>query len=204
MGFALAQSGKEGDSLGRIYTCTDSRGRTITSDRPIADCIDREQRELNHSGTTLRRLDPTWTPREQAERDERQRQAAMAVARQQEERRRERALLIRYPTAAMHDQERADALAQIDSVLSAAKRRLVELGDDRSKLDGELEFYRKDVSKAPPSLRRQLADNAQSVTVQNRFIGEQEDEKRRLNQRFDQERNRLKRFWNPDASRTGP
>jgi hypothetical protein len=196
-GAAQAQPASKESSSAGIYSCTDGRGRTITSDRPIPDCIDREQRELNPSGTTRRRLEPTYSAREQAEREERQRQAAMAVLRQTEERRRERALLVRYPTATVHDRERADALLQIDAVIGAAKKRVAELNEERRKVDEEMEFYKKDVSKAPASMRRQLDDNAQSVAVQNRFIGEQEEEKRRLNARFDEERSRLKLLWGP-------
>jgi hypothetical protein len=33
------------------------------------------------------------------------------------------------------------------------------------------------------------------VAVQNRFIGEQEDEKKRVNARFDEEQARLKPIW---------
>ncbi len=32
-----------------IYTCTDAQGRRITSDRPIAACIDRPQRDQRHA-----------------------------------------------------------------------------------------------------------------------------------------------------------
>lgn len=182
-----------------IYNCTDSRGRNITADRPIADCIDREQRELNSSGTTRRKIEPTYTAREQAERDERARLAQIQASRQNEERRRERALLIRYPNAGAHDRERAEALVQIDAVIRAARQRLGELADERKKVDDELEFYKSDVSKAPGSVRRKLDDNVQSVSVQNRFIGEQEEEKRRVNARFDEERARLRQLWSADA-----
>ena len=178
-----------------IYSCVDARGRTITADRPIADCSDREQRELNPSGTIKRKVDPTLTAREQAEREERERQALQAQLRAQEERRRERALLIRYPTPAAHDRERVEALAQIDAVIQAAKKRLSELAEDRKKVDEEMEFYSKDVSKAPGSLRRQLDDIQHSASVQSRFIGEQEEEKKRVNARFDEERTRLSRLW---------
>ncbi|MDM0002470.1 DUF4124 domain-containing protein [Variovorax sp. J22P240] len=178
-----------------IYSCTDAKGRTITADRPIPDCIDREQRELNPSGTTRRKLEPTYTAREQAEREERERQAQLLAARQLEERRRERALLIRYPTPMAHDRERAEALVQIDAVIQAAKKRLGELADERKRIDDELEFYKKDPSKAPDSIRRKVEDNARSVAVQNRFIGEQEDEKKRVNVRFDEEQARLKPLW---------
>lgn len=182
-----------------IYSCTDARGRTITADRPVADCIDREQRELNPSGTTRRRIEPTYTAREQAERDDRARQTQIAASRLNDERRRERALLIRYPNAKTHDRERGEALVQIDAVIKAARQRLGELAEERKKIDEELEFYKADVSKAPAAVRRKLDDNVQSVSVQNRFIGEQEEEKRRVNARFDEERTRLRQLWTVDA-----
>jgi hypothetical protein len=185
-----------------IYSCTDSRGRTITADRPVPDCIDREQRELNPSGTTRRRIEPTYTAREQAERDDRARQAQLATSRLREERHRERALLMRYPNAKAHDRERGEALVQIDAVIKAARQRRGELTDERKKIDDELEFYKDDVSKAPAALRGKLDDNTQSMSVQNRFIGAQEDEKRRVNARFDEERARLRELWTVDAGGT--
>ena len=183
-----------------IYSCTDARGRTITADRPVADCIDREQRELNPSGTTRRKVEPTYTAREQAEREERERAVQLQAARLVEERRRERALLVRYPNATAHDRERAEALVQVDVVIQAARKRLGELAEDRKKIDDELEFYKKDPSKAPDAVRRKIDDNARSVAVQNRFIGEQDDEKKRLNARFDEEQARLKPLWAANAS----
>jgi hypothetical protein len=94
-----------------------------------------------------------------------------------------------------HDRERAEALVQIDAVIQAAKKRLGELAEERKRIDDELEFYKKDPSKAPDSIRRKVEDNARSVAVQNRFIGEQEDEKKRVNVRFDEEQARLKPLW---------
>ena len=49
-----------------IYTCVDAKGRKITSDRPIVDCIDREQVELNPSGTVRRKVGPSLTAQERA------------------------------------------------------------------------------------------------------------------------------------------
>lgn len=190
---ALAQQGA-GSTAG-IYACVDAAGRTLTSDRPIPACADREQRELSPGGGTRRIVEPTWTAEELAAREAKKREAQQAALRAQEERRRERALLVRYPNAEVHERERKDALAQIDVVLQAARNRLVELAQARQQIDAELEFYAKDVSKAPPSLRRQIDDNEQAVSVQNRFIREQEDEKRRVNGRFDEERVRLIKLW---------
>lgn len=192
--------GGAGAAAGGIYSCTDAKGRTITADRPIPDCVDREQRELNPSGTMRRKIEPTYTARELAEREDRERQALLVASRQQEERRRERALLVRYPNAAAHDRERAEALVQIDVVIQAAKKRLAELGEDRKKIDDELEFYKSDPTKAPDAVRRKLDDNAKSVAVQNRFIGEQQDEKKRVNARFDEEQTKLAPLWAANTS----
>jgi len=199
---SAAQAQARATDSGGIYSCTDARGRTITADRPIADCLDREQRELGPSGTVRRTIEPTYTAREQAERDERARQTSQQASRMAEERRRERALLMRYPTPETHDRERAQAMVQIDIVVQAAKKRLEELGIERRAIDDELEFYKKDPARAPASLRRKLDDNVHGIAVQNRFITAQDDEKGRVNARFDEERARLKALWAPNAGRS--
>ena len=164
-GGAWAQQGQGPANGGSIYSCVDGSGRTITSDRPIPACFDREQVELTPSGTVRRRIEPRYTARELEQREARQREAEQAALRAREERRRERALLVRYPNAATHDRERSEAMKQIDAVIGAARTRLGELAEERRKIDGEMEFYKKDPSKAPPSLRRQLEDNDLAISV---------------------------------------
>ena len=178
-----------------IYTCVDGRGRTITADRPIAECTDRTQRELSRSGLVKRQLGPTLTAHEQAAQEEKNRLALEVRAREAEEKRRDRALLQRYPARAVHDQERIAALAQIDEVIKAASKRTVELGEQRRSLASEMEFYAKNPSRAPSVLKHRLEENDNSVLVQKKFIAEQEQEKRRVNQRFDEELARLKQLW---------
>jgi len=193
-----------------IYTCVDAKGRKITSDRPIVDCIDREQVELNPSGTVRRKVGPSLTAQERAAEEAKEREAAEERARRVEEKRRDHALLVRYPYRSVHDAERREALAQIDVVIKAAQQRLTELQQQRKKIDTEMEFYKKDPSKAPPSLRRQIEDNAQSTSVQIRFIADQEEEKKRVNARFDEDLVKLEKIWalsppkpGPESNRTG-
>jgi hypothetical protein len=112
-----------------------------------------------------------------------------------DEKRRDRALLIRYPNKGVHDRERAEALTQIAVVANAASTRSEELARQRTIIDAEMEFYKKDPSKAPAYLRRQLEENTQSQAVQKRFINEQDAEKRRVNVRFDDELVRLRQLW---------
>jgi hypothetical protein len=183
-----------------IYTCTDSRGRKITSDRPIIECIDREQKELNPSGTIRRTVDPSFTAHEQAEREELAKQRAAEEARVREERRRDRALLVRYPTIEVHVKERAEAIAQIDAVIAAAKKRTDELNQQKGQIDAEYEFYKKDPTKAPNSLKRQRDDNDRSRVIQAKFISDQDGEKARVNARFDEELVKLKELWGAQAA----
>ena len=178
-----------------IFVCTDARGRTLTADRPIPDCADRQQRELSPGGNLRRTLEPEYSPREQAEREARAREAAVQASRMNDERRRERALLMRYPTPASHDRERTEAMRQIDGLIETSRKHLEELTKERQPLIGEMEFYRKDPSRAPASLRQKLQDNDDSVAVQNRFIAGQEEERKRISARFDDERTRLDALW---------
>jgi len=178
-----------------IYTCIDSKGRRITSDRPITECLDREQRELTGSGTVKRVVPPSYTAEERARIDAQKKADEALQARIAEEKRRDRALLIRYPNKPVHDKERTDALAQIDEVISAVNKRAQALLDQRKDISAELEFYQNDVSKAPLWLRRKLEDNEQQVAVQQRFVVEQTQEKQRLNARFDEELVKLRQLW---------
>jgi hypothetical protein len=194
----LAQAGSvalaQGASPG-IYSCVDARGRKLNSDRPIAECIDREQKVLNPSGTVKGKLGPTLTAQERADVEAKEKQAFEEQARRDEEKRRDRALLLRYPNKAVHDAERAEAVAQINVVKNAALNRIDELNRQRKTIDVEMEFYKKDTSKAPRSLKSQIEDVAQSLAVQARFIADQEGETKRVNIRFDEELARLKGLW---------
>ncbi|MFZ2825919.1 DUF4124 domain-containing protein [Hydrogenophaga sp.] len=188
---ALAQDkGKAG-----IYSCVDSKGRRITSDRPIVDCLDREQRELNNSGVVKRVLPPSYTADERARLDAQKKLEDAERSRVAEEKRRDRALLIRYPNQAVHDKERAEALAQIDDVIGAVKKRGEELVKQRRDIDLELEFYQNDVTKAPSWLKRKIEDNAEQIQIQTRFLNDQGKEKQRVNARFDEELAKLKTLW---------
>lgn len=178
-----------------VYTCVDAKGRKLTADRPIAECVDREQKVLNPSGTVKAKVGPTLTAQERSEQEQKAKKEAEEQGRLGEEKRRNRALLTRYPTRSIHDQERTEALAQIAVVVKAASNRLDELARQRVGIDEEMEFYKKDPAKAPAYLRRQLEENIQSQAVQKRFIAEQEAEARRVQLRFDDELIRLRQLW---------
>ena len=187
-----------------IYTCVDAQGHKLTSDRPIASCMDREQKVLNPSGTVRTKIAPALTAKERADQDAREKKELEERIRQNEEKRRDRALLARYPDKAMHDKERAEALAQVAAVRQAAMVRVEELQRQRKIVSDEMEFYKKDPSKAPPSLRRQVDEVAQSLAVQGRFIADQDGEIKRVNASFDEELVRLKQLWGMSGTTAAP
>ncbi len=165
-----------------VYTCIDKSGRRITADRPIA-------------GAERRRIGPTLTEHERAAQEVQRRKEAEQRARIAEERRRERVLLARYPDEATHREERLNALAQVDEVVAVAHKRIADLRGERKRIDVELEFYRRDPAKAPAKLQRQIAENDEAVAEQQRFIAAQDQEKRRVAQRFDAELAQLRQLW---------
>ena len=57
---ALSAVGAPGGAL--TYTCVDSKGNKRSSDRPIPECSDREQRVLNKDGSLRRVIPPTPEP----------------------------------------------------------------------------------------------------------------------------------------------
>ena len=93
-----------------IYTCVDAKGRKITSDRPIAECMDRVQKEITPTGTVKRVLMPLPTAQEQAILEEKEKQDVEERQKVAKEKLRDRALLKRYPDGTSHDKERAAAL----------------------------------------------------------------------------------------------
>ena len=178
-----------------IYSCVDKNGRRLTSDRPIPECIDREQRELGPTGTVRRVIGPTLTEHEREALEVQRRKDLEERNRIAEERRRERVLLARYPDKAAHDAERATAIAHVDEVTATAKKRIAELQERRKKIDEEMEFYRKDPAKAPARVRRAIEDNEQAQQEQRRAIAGQLEEQARINDRFDAEAAHLKTLW---------
>jgi hypothetical protein len=183
-----------------IYTCVDSKGRRLTADRPIAECIDREQTELSPGGIQRRKIGPSLTAEERAAQEEQERRQREERNRLEEEKRKQRALLVRFPNREVHDKERAAALALVDSVTAAAQRRTQELQSQRKFLDRELEFYQLDPSRTPPKLKRQVEEIDAQLAAQKRFVIDQDVEKVRVNARFDEELSRLKALWAQQAT----
>lgn len=190
----------------QIYTCVDAKGRRLNSDRPIVECLDREQTILNPSGTVKAKLGPVLTAAERSQIEATRKAEQQALARRAEKKRMDRALLIRYPNRVAHQKDREDSLDQVLLVKQVGSARREDLLAERSKLADEMAFYAKDQSKAPVKLQRQIAGVTQSLADQERFLAEKDMEIQRINAHFDEELKRLEPLWlaNQTPAAAGP
>lgn len=177
-----------------IYTCIDEAGRRLSADRPIPQCADREQRVLGSSGVERNRLGPALTEVEMAQRLELRRQEEAAQQRLQDQRRRDAALLARYPVQAEHDAARSKALSQMDEVSAIAQKRMKELDLSMQELQQKLQGYPSPAT-APAQLKAAILEVEKALQDQNVILSVQEEEKKRIHQRFDRELQRLYVLW---------
>jgi hypothetical protein len=176
-----------------IYSCIDAGGNKRTSDRPIRECIAREQQVLNPDGSVKHILPPVPTADERAEQEARARRAAAERSAWQDAVRRDRNLMLRFPDEAAHDKARAAALDDVRAAVQSSQRRIAALAADRKPLMDETEFY---VGKPlPHKLRQQLDANDAATEAQRSLIQNQQSEIGRINALYDVELMRLRKLW---------
>lgn len=178
-----------------IYTCVDDKGRKLTSDRPIPECMDRAQKELNPSGTVRRVLVPPPAAKDLAAAEEKEKADAETRRQQTEEKRRDRALMTRYPDRASHDKQRSVALELVNDVIKTATKRTQELAVQLKAIGTELDSYNNPPGKVPPAIKRRLDETDANMATQKRLLADQEAEKKRITERFDTEVAKLQPQW---------
>jgi hypothetical protein len=176
-----------------IFTCVSAAGKTLTSDRLIADCAGREQRVLNPDGSLNRIVPPSLTAEERAKAEEREAAAAAVRAAKAEAVRRDRSLLTRYPDEKSHKRAREASLDSVRKLVAASEVRLKMLEEERKPLLADAEFYAG--KRVPPKLKTQLDANEVSTGAQRSQIESQKQEIAKINQRFDEELQRLQKMW---------
>lgn len=176
-----------------IYTCIDDKGRRITADRPIPECVHREQQVLNSDGSVRTVVPPALTAEERAEREARERAAAEARAAQADAVRRDRNLMMRYPNEAAHQRAREAALDSVRLAMRATETRMKQLAAEGKPLRTEAEFY--EGRSLPPQLRAAIDANEGAIEAQRSASVNQEAELDRINRLYDTELDRLRRLW---------
>ena len=176
-----------------IYSCIDASGKKLTSDRPIAECANRDQKILNADGSVRKLVPPTPTADESAEAELAARRAAAERSMQQDAVRRDRNLMLRFPNEAAHRKAREAALDDVRKAVRTSEERLKLLAIERKPLLDEAEFYPN--GQLPAKLRQALDANDATVEAQRTLVLNQQAEVVRINTLFDLELERLKRLW---------
>lgn len=189
---ALAASA-QAPSLGQVFTCTNSAGRVLTSDRLIGECMDREQRVLSREGSLIRIVPPQLTADERTAKEERDRRALVERDARTEAVRRDRLLLQRFPGEAEHQKARSAALEDVRASMKLSETRIAELERERKPLTEESEFYKG--KQLPTQLRQQIDANEAAVAAQRDAQANQKAELDRIAKRYDAELAHLKRLW---------
>lgn len=195
-----AATAQGSNRAGGIYSCTDAKGRRHTSDRPIPECQDREQRVLNADGSLRQVMPPMMSPTERADQEAREQQEAQAALARQEAARRDRNLMRRYPNQASHDAARNAALDDVRQSIAITERRLKALAAERQPLLESASSYVK--TPVPLKLRQQLNANEAATQAQRDLVQTQQAELVRLNDLYDAELALLKRLWAGQAPGT--
>jgi DNA repair exonuclease SbcCD ATPase subunit len=178
---------------GNIYTCINAKGQRITSDRPIAECLDRAQEMRNTDGSVKKVVPPTMTADERTAHEERLRATMAAEALRRDAIRLDRNLLSRYPDEPRHHKARKAALEPLHTALASTERRLNELEHERKRLQEEAEFYKgRDL---PRELKNKFGNNQATLQAQQDAAQNHQAEINRINATYDQELARLKRLW---------
>lgn len=176
-----------------IYSCVDAQGKRYTSDRPIVECLDREQRIHSKDGSPRQVIPPRMNAEERAAAEERRQQKLAEEAALKDAIRRDRNLMMRYPDEAAHNKARQAAMEDLQAAIRLSERRVQDLIAERKPLEDEAEFYKG--KRLPGKLRTKLDANDAAQQAQRDGIAGQKAEMVRINSFYDAELLRLKRLW---------
>ena len=190
-GPVVAQAAR--DASAPIFSCVNAQGKRLTSDRPISECLDREQRVLNQDGSLRRMLPASLTPDERSAVEEADRRRVAEATGKRDAIRRDRNLLSRYPNDAAHQKAREAALDDVRKAARSSESRLAELQTERKPLVEEAEFYKS--GALPVKLKRQLDGVEVAIAAQQETVSNQQAEVGRINALFDAELAHLRKLW---------
>lgn len=183
--------GAAAQSVG-VYTCTDDHGRRLMADRPIPECLDREQRVLGPSGVERARRAPVPTQAELERAAQEKQRRLQEQERMLEQHRIDQALLLRYPDSAAHEAERLQQVRHLDELQTLARARLQDLEQAYVQAQKDQATLG---SPPPPAARKAVQAAQAAMLAQKRSIEVNEINRQRIMLRFDDEARRLEKLW---------
>ncbi len=173
---------------GRVYTCRDANNRILTSDKPIPECQDREQRILGRDGTTIQVIPAPLNAEQKAAREVELTKKREEDDRRREQLRKDKALLNTYENVDDIDSKRQRALQQVEREARESEKRMGILEKQASDNAAEAEFYKK--KAMPADLRRRIDENEAATRAEKLLYNSKRDEVAQVNQKFDDDKKR--------------
>lgn len=168
-----------------IFICKDAGGHTLTSDRPIAECADRDVRVLGKNGLTERVIEAPLTAEQKRQKQAAEDKRRADLAAQQEQRRQDRALLARYRNEGEIELARTRTL---DQVKEQSRREELNIAESEKRLKearAEADFH-KGKTTLPALLQRRIDDAEQAIQDSRQRLAERTADMAQINAKFDQ------------------
>ncbi len=171
-----------------MYKCVDAKGKVYYTQIPPQECLGRETRELNKSGTLLRRNEAALTPEQIRARDAERKKKLADEEKAKDELRKNQALLNTYSNEKDIDDARARALADADAAIKDMEKNIAGAQKRQKALEAEKEFYAK--KTLPPKLVRDIENIETEIKTQNELLDAKKKEISVINAKYDEEKRR--------------
>lgn len=187
--FAFAQA-----AMAEVYVCIDKNGRRLTSDRPIAECLDRPQRILYPSGIEKLLL-PSKTMGEKMAEEEAVKAQERKRAQEIEAARADRILRARFPDEESVEKNRRYTIEQIERRWQATLDEQALLESRRKELTAKARVRRAE-GKPPEFAETKEAAEIEKRSDQIRLqVEKARDEISAANKKIDVDLKRLREMW---------
>lgn len=199
LAFLLVLASVPGLAHAQIFSCKDSKGRTLTSDREIPECASRDMREIGKSGIVRRVIPAPMTAEQRHAKqldEERAKQQAEALL---EARRRDQALLARFRNEDEIDRAHQRALGDMHEKIRQSDRAFA-LATDQLKI-AEVEAARRNSKNIPPYMQQRIDDAKTSFSAEVSRRRQIQSDLAQLDQTFDDTRKRFRELNQTSAAK---
>lgn len=152
----------------QIFLCKDATGRTITSDRPIAECADRSTKVLGKDGTVRREIPPPLTAEQKIARKQAEEKRKADEIAAQEQKQKDNVLLSIYRSEKEIEAARERTVGQLRSDIIEANNAADAAERKRRLASAEIDKIKAKKARPPVDLLRQMEEAEQSANAERK------------------------------------
>ena len=173
---------------GRIYKCTDAKGKVFVTQTPPPEYLGRPTDVLNKSGSVVSRDEGMATPEQQAQREAEKKKKAEQEIIAKEERRKATALLSTYSSEKDIEEARARALKENEGAIKDTEKKIAVAQKRLKDLENEKEFYAK--KTLPTKLQSDIRNNEIDLKNQQELLDAKKKQVATINVKHDEDKRR--------------